>query len=207
MGGAATVLWTAWADEDGRPRAAQHRAGLSLLRRGLETLYGISIPQEELPGRLSEGVHGKPCLPDRPDIHFNISHCQGTAVCAFAPFPVGADVEVSRPFHPRLPQRVLAPEELALLDRCGGEEARRELFFRLWTLKESCLKCSGEGISRSLRAISFQLPGWPDTAEVRCSRPGTHFCQRRLPGGRLLALCAPLPLETGGVELVCLPPE
>jgi len=202
---AVTVCWTAWTGEDNRLRAAQHRAGLSLLRRGLEGLYGISISQEELPGRLSRGEHGKPYLPDLPGVHFNISHCLGTAVCAFAPAPVGADVELPRPFYPRLPQRVLAPEELALWERCAGEEVRRELFFRLWTLKESFLKCSGDGISRPLRAVSFQFPGWPDTADIRCSQPGAHFCQRRLPGGQIFSLCCLPPLEPAEAELIFLP--
>ena len=64
---------------------------------------------------ITVGPHKKPTLAAYPDIHFNISHCHGLVACAFAPFPVGIDVEHIRPFRDHLLHRVLTPEEQAQL--------------------------------------------------------------------------------------------
>ena len=59
---------------------------------------------------ITVGPHKKPTLAAYPDIHFNISHCHGLVACAFAPFPVGIDVEPIRPLRDHRLHRVLTPE-------------------------------------------------------------------------------------------------
>ena len=108
-------------------------------------------PLQDLPLPTERDAHGKPRFPDAPDIHFNLSHSAGYAVCALADTPVGVDVQVwrrlKRPvegrFHP------LERELLGMTD----EASCREAFFCLWTAKESFMKADGRGLRIPLDAF------------------------------------------------------
>ena len=98
---------------------------------------------------------GKPYLPDHPSLHFNLSHSGGLALCALDAAPVGVDIQVVKPLRPALPRRVCSPEELAWL------EAQPDLwssFALLWSLKESRVKESGQGLTVSIPSIRVPLP-------------------------------------------------
>lgn len=193
------VYHTLWDCPPGASKRQQeHRAGLCLLSRGLADLWGLSIPAEDLPRRLAVGPWGKPCLPDYPQLHFNLSHCRGLAVCAFSPSPVGADVEPVAPCRDRVLPRLLTPSEREFFD--AHPRDRDALFARFWTLKESRLKCSGQGLSLPMTAFSLTFPDYPHVGEIRGSEPGFHFAQRLLPGGFVLSVCATAPIQ--GLRLV-----
>ena len=64
---------------------------------------------------------GKPFLPDRPDIHFSISHSDEVVMCVVADHPVGCDVER------------IVPIDDGLRKAIGSIAA--------WTLKEARFKC------------------------------------------------------------------
>jgi len=98
---------------------------------------------------------------------FNISHTKGAVLAAAGSTPVGADIQriMEKDFE-GVAKRVMKPEELSLITRSKSPE--RE-FARLWTLKESYIKYTGEGIS-ALEAVpdlsAFEknggsLPGGP----------------------------------------------
>ena len=95
----------------------------------LRAEYGL----ETLP-RMERDERGKPRFPDRPALHFNVSHSGGLLLCGAGGGPLGVDVERVRPRRAGLPAYVLSPAELARFD--GGWEE----FYRLWTLKESWCK-------------------------------------------------------------------
>ena len=59
-----------------------------LLRHALLEEYGLT----ELP-RVETGEKGKPFFPERPQLHFNLSHCNAALACALDSTPVGVDVE------------------------------------------------------------------------------------------------------------------
>ena len=64
----------------GQKHRTEHKAGTELLAVGLRELYGMELNR----AGLSYGQHGKPYLRNHPEIHFNISHCEGLAVCVFS---------------------------------------------------------------------------------------------------------------------------
>lgn len=98
---------------------------------------------------------GKPYFPDRPDLHFSVSHSGGLSLCALADTPVGADVELVRPRSPKLPRYALSHREYAWYE---GRGSRWEDFYTLWTLKEARVKCTGEGIfRRPVREVAVPL--------------------------------------------------
>ncbi len=96
------------------------------------------------------GEHGKPYLADRPDIHFNVSHCREAAACVVSHRPVGIDVESIRSFNESLVRYTMNDDEVARIMQSERQDVE---FIKLWTMKEAVLKCSGEGISRDLKTL------------------------------------------------------
>ena len=127
---------------------AQARA---LLARAVQETWGLS-PLPEI--ACHEG--GKPFFPERADLHFNLSHSGGLALCALDGAPVGADVQLVKEWRPALPRRVCSAGELAWLE---GQPELWPAFTRLWTLKEARAKESGRGLTASIREIRVPPPG------------------------------------------------
>lgn len=103
-----------------------------------------------------KGIHGKPYFRDFPQIHFNISHSGGYGACALSSVPCGLDIQEVRKIRSRrLLERVLSKEEMEIVQR---NENMEQEFCRFWTRKESFLKLSGEGITRSMKEL--EEPEW-----------------------------------------------
>ena len=137
----------------------------ALLNRAVAEEYGVR-------GLVIEKTeHGKPFFPERPDIHFSLSHTDGAVLCAVSSAPVGCDVQIHRAVHSRLPERVCAPEELLQMD-----------FFDLWSLKESWIKLRGL-IDRPLREIVFSRSDGIVTAPPLGAGPAAAPVYARLYGG------------------------
>ena len=100
--------------------------------------------------------YGKPGFAELP-LYFNLSHSGTRAMCIVAEVPVGCDVEQIRPVKPGLAGRFFSEEENRALEGCETPEAREALFFKLWTLKESFLKCTGRGLRTPLNAFSVSV--------------------------------------------------
>ena len=101
-------------------------AAHALLRHAVFQAYGIGIP------KIGRAENGKPYFPERPDIHFSLSHTKTHVLVAVSDKPVGVDVETVRPVRRGVPERVCSPDEQRQFD-----------FFELWVLKESFLKVTG----------------------------------------------------------------
>ena len=88
-------------------------------------------------------------------LHFSLSHSGPWAACSLGSEPNGADVETDRRVNLNIARHFFLPEEhkaLSDLSLNGTEEWRRA-FLRHWTLKESCLKCLGTGLSGDIRKV------------------------------------------------------
>ena len=137
-----------------------------LLRAALEELGAE-------PGPLAVGPQGKPFFPDRPDLHFNLSHSGETVLCALSPSPVGCDIETISSARPELAARFFHPAEREILASLPEAEAAAD-FARLWTLKESYLKATGAGLSRPLNSFCVDLcpepPQLRETEDAACWR-------------------------------------
>ncbi len=129
-------------------RAQILTAGL-LLRRALSA---AGVPEAEQ--AYAAGPFGKPYLPARPDVHFSLSHSGNRVLCAVADRPVGCDIQEMRPCSLRLAERWYTDAEQQRVFSQAGEDARLEMFYRIWTLKESFIKCLGLGLSLPLEAFS-----------------------------------------------------
>lgn len=100
---------------------------------------------------------GKPYLENTGHCYFSLSHSGSKVLCAVADVPIGCDIEEITPPSWRVMDLVFSPEERALFADKGSDE-RRDLFYTLWTGKESYLKMTGQGIADDLQAISILVP-------------------------------------------------
>ena len=103
---------------------------------------------------ISETADGKPYLTNIP-ICFNISHSKERVAVAVSAADVGCDVECKSSDPLRIAKRFFTAGEYSYL---LGIEDKAELaseFTRLWTLKESIVKCCGEGIRRPFSDFSL----------------------------------------------------
>ena len=125
----------------------QSAVGLLLLCRGTKTLYGQDIPD------IARGKNGKPFFQGNPNLHFNISHTDALAACAFADRPIGLDIQTEQPGRQDLAPRVLCKQEQDWLDALP-EDQQQYGFFKLWTRKESVVKNIGTGIGLGLQSLN-----------------------------------------------------
>ena len=134
-------------------READQRLSLvayKLLRHALKEEYGISEPP-----LFEFGAHGKPVIVGHEDIQFNLSHCREAVACVIGERPVGIDVESLDQYDDELVRATMNEAEQRQI-ACSPNPA--QAFMRFWTMKESLLKFTGEGISTDLHHL-LDAPG------------------------------------------------
>jgi 4'-phosphopantetheinyl transferase len=140
-------------DRDRRRFVAAHVATRAILGR-----YLNADPSSL---RYAIGERGKPRLVEPPvDLRFNLSHAGERALLAVAVGrEIGVDIEEVRVVSDllRLAEDVFSAGEQERL-RAASPAHLHDVFFRLWTRKESFIKARGEG-------LHFPLKGF-DVSEV-----------------------------------------
>lgn len=99
------------------------------------------------------GKNGKPSFLHYPQIHFNLSHSGEFVVAAFDLAPVGVDIQVRRKIKDNTAKQFLHKKELAEVFTDTRWEEREELLCRLWAIKESYIKLTGEGMRKPMKEI------------------------------------------------------
>lgn len=96
-------------------------------------------------------TRGKPFFPLLRNFHFSISHSGIYVAVAFSDDKVGFDIERIRPDFPdaaKLSERFFSAAEAEYVSAGSKNiEVENEKFFRIWCLKESAVKFSGNGLS------------------------------------------------------------
>lgn len=118
-----------------------------LLRYALYTQFGI----RPKPDDWAVAPLGKPYLRDFPEVFFSLSHSHGMALAAVHNLEVGADIERIRPVDVAVARRIMSQTEYEYFEKSRD---KLEAFFNVWTLKESYLKFTGQGISVPLKEIT-----------------------------------------------------
>ena len=130
-----------------------------------EMLYGIlaEYTDEELigPSSFFRGVHGKPFWKDHPETDFSISHCKeavAVAVSLSGAGPAGVDVERRFSWKQALAERIAHPDELPMLLAIEDPQAREDALNCLWSIKESYMKYTGEGLWADPHSLNLWRP-------------------------------------------------
>lgn len=88
------------------------------------------------------------------DLSFNLSHSGERVMCVMSSLPVGCDVEKISSADIRIAERFFSEREKAYLHTVADENEKKKLFIKIWTLKESFVKCTGKGFSTPFESFS-----------------------------------------------------
>ena len=97
------------------------------------------------------GENGKPYLKNASTF-FNISHSGDYVICSISESEIGCDVQKMSEYKEKIAKRFFTGKEKAFLDNSDTPD---EHFTKLWTMKESVLKKTGEGITGGLSSVCF----------------------------------------------------
>lgn len=146
-------------------------AAYMLLCVALREEFGVT----ELP-QFGYGANGKPFITSHPAIHFNLSHCDEAAVCVVSRQPVGVDIESISRYDAELCFSTMSVREQNLIAQSPEPAVA---FIRLWTMKESLLKLSGEGLRDDLTIILEQTDNIRFTTRINATRGYIYsVCQK-----------------------------
>lgn len=116
-------------------------ARLALKRKGMDDTLSVE-----------RNAFGKPYFPDRPELYFNGSHSENTALIAFSDVPVGIDLQFIDESKnvTALASRFFSPLEADYIKKLS-KERRTRAFYRIWAAKEALMKCLGRGFDLPMK--------------------------------------------------------
>ncbi len=172
-------------------------ASYALLAYAMSDLDGTSWPylpdritdrktERKVPFAFTKKEGGKPYFTDIP-LYFNISHSGDKVAVSISPDEVGCDVEYKSKNAVSVAEHFFSEYEVSFLKNINDEKRQGLEFKRLWTMKESVVKCSGEGIRRPFGDFSLisgtgekirhiTLPGRSETFHVAEYEPEGGYC-------------------------------
>ena len=100
---------------------------------------------------------GKPGLAHLPELHVSLAHAGEWVVCALHKACVGIDVEIEAEVTDGMAETFMSSRELLEYASMEGCAEKRSFFYRIWTMKEACLKATGTGMARSPDLIHLEI--------------------------------------------------
>ena len=159
-------------------KSRKQSMGVGLLLQKVLALYHMQDSQ------VYTGEHGKPMI---EGLEFSLSHSGNLVVCAVSNKPVGCDVERLREAPRGVAKRCFSEGEQAYLSQFSEVEYDRE-FFKLWTMKESYVKMTGEGMAQTLG--TFEVVVGEEARVCRYGELQDCFLQDVEIEGYVAAVCA-----------------
>ena len=126
-----------------QPEARKQSLGAGLL---------LGYLLKELGLRDSEIKFGPNGKPEMEGIYFNLSHSKNMVICAVGEKTVGCDIEQICKVPEKVANRFFSETEIEYLSKFKGQEKSKQ-FYRLWTMKESYIKMTGEGMRLPLESF------------------------------------------------------
>ena len=157
------------------PPDRQEKTGKYRFRKDKELSLGAGLLLRKacgdlgIPGadrKIVTGEFGKPAFADFPEVCFNLSHAGTKVLLSIGTVMNGCDVEMHQDRILKYSERLMTPPEYEDYMR-EAEEERKAHFFRLWTGKESLMKCTGKGFSQPVRSFTLRV----DAEGIRLQEP------------------------------------
>ena len=127
--------------------------GELLARYGICHCFGIDASKL----RFNVSEFGKPYIVGIP-YYFNISHSGDYIICGVSDINIGVDIEKMQDIDFGFACDVFSDEEIRRISLESAEK-KKELFFSIWTLKESYVKWLGTGFHRKLSSYTVSPKG------------------------------------------------
>lgn len=173
--------------------------GEALARHLLAKATGAELP----PQPFTTGEKGKPGPEGYKGIHFNISHSGEWVIVAISPVNVGVDVEKMRKVPEGVAHRFFSDRENEMLQNAVNEAEKADIFFTLWTLKESFLKAIGKGLTKSLSSFTIINAGFQQFRLANDPEAEGYYLKTfNLCEGYKLATCAALDSFSDKVTII-----
>ncbi|WP_203573129.1 4'-phosphopantetheinyl transferase family protein [Listeria ivanovii] len=170
-------------------------AGL-LIKAMINELY----PNKDMKLSYGKNYYGKPFNKEVPEIFFNISHSGEYVCCAISDSEVGVDIEEINPFMEidSFKDFFTKEEWIQVLDEKNNSH---DMFFSLWTLKESYIKKIGTGLSKELNSFSIFLDNQIRVVDSQIEKRNTHFLLYDIGSSYKMAICSEKRVDNGKQEL------
>lgn len=101
--------------------------------------------------------NNKPFIKNVNNLYFNLSHSNKIGLCIISDKEVGCDVEKISDDFLDIAKTYFNKNEINLIEQQKTYKNKQELFFRLWTLKESYTKALGIGLNLDLNKFQISL--------------------------------------------------
>lgn len=114
--------------------------------------------------KFQETESGRPYLSRAPEYCFSFSSCPQGFISAWSnTLSLGLDIEYLNQEIEilELSKQFFAPAEANLVEQEQDGEARKQVFFQLWCLKEAALKSIGEGLPFGMDKFQFAIQPTP----------------------------------------------
>lgn len=133
--------------------------------------------------------YGKPYLPIDINLQFNISHSGEWIACAIDEQAIGIDLELMQEIDPfEIARDFFTAEEYDMILK--GSHMRNELFYDIWTLKESYIKALGKGLSIKLDSFSIIKANNTINYTTQLQHKPCHFKQYNIDDRYKLSVCS-----------------
>lgn len=107
--------------------------------------------------KFEKNKYGKPYIKEYPQFNFNISHSEDIVVGASDNQPIGIDIEKVKTInYEGIARGFFTESEFNYIIKDSLYD-KLERFYKIWTLKESYIKCCGQGLSLPLKSFSIDI--------------------------------------------------
>ena len=139
-----------------RKTDAYHPGGLS--EPAWDLMYdmladeGITDAQD----RIRRGENGKPYIDGNP-VFFNLSHSGEYVLGITADREAGCDIQKVKTCRGSVVNRFFHSDEKSYIEAAADSAERDRRYTRVWALRESLVKCTGEGLRRDMKSFHFSF--------------------------------------------------
>lgn len=99
--------------------------------------------------KIQRSSSGKPSVVQYPEFCYSLSHSGKWVICGTHSKALGADIQEMRPWKENVAKRFFAQEEYERILKTQEYE-KQNMFYKLWTAKESYGKLTGDGIGKGI---------------------------------------------------------
>lgn len=126
----------------------------------------------------TQNDYGKPLLKDYSTFNFNISHSDDFVVCAIDNKPIGIDIEkIKQIEYEEIAKNFFSVSEVNyIINKDFDHKLNR--FYEIWTLKESFIKCCGQGLKIPLKSFSIGIDKYENIKVTIDNEPKKYSFKR-----------------------------